>query len=201
MECSELTCENITAWKGLCKRCYQRKRRTDKSVNVMICSVGECDAPAVSRKMCMTHYNAWHRYGDALYRKGIRPKGTGHITKQGYIQVTVNGHVDLEHRLVMEEILGRPLEPDEQVHHKNGIRDDNRPENLELWTRRQPTGQRVTDLVAWAQNIIERYGEEVKNGLILCQFTNIPGIIIRLNLLTSGSTRKSRSRLRMRLVQ
>lgn len=80
------------------------------------------------------------------------------------LRVASNEHL-LEHRVIMAQIIGRDLLPTETVHHKNGVRDDNRPENLELWAKVQPAGQRVRDLLAFAHEIIERYGDIPKRAL------------------------------------
>lgn len=93
-----------------------------------------------------------------------KPPGS-YENKQGYVKLT--GRYDhpnadkqggiLEHRFVMTQILGRPLLEHEEVHHKNGVRNDNRPVNLELWSTSQPKGQRVEDKVEWAREILALY--------------------------------------------
>lgn len=81
----------------------------------------------------------------------------GWINSDGYRVRGHNGRSILEHRLVMQEHLGRDLLPDENVHHINGDRTDNSIKNLELWSTSQPCGQRVVDKIAWAKMILERY--------------------------------------------
>jgi len=85
------------------------------------------------------------------------PKGQ-HMDMAGYVRKYVAGKQVFYHRWLMEQELGRPLTKDESVHHINGNRTDNRIENLELWSRYQPTGQRVADKLAYAREIIALYG-------------------------------------------
>lgn len=87
--------------------------------------------------------------------------------KAGYVMIRVPDHPRagragyvFEHILVMEDVVGRHLVDGENVHHRNGVKDDNRPENLELWLRPHPPGIRASDALAWAATIISRYGGE-----------------------------------------
>lgn len=69
------------------------------------------------------------------------PANTKGVFKLGFRK----NHWMWEHRYVMQQMLGRPLEKNENVHHKNGNRADNRPDNLELWKRAQAIGVRAAD--------------------------------------------------------
>ena len=139
------------------------------------CSVDGCEDKHYMHGFCRGHARRSMREavpGD----KGARPNyGDGHISPHGYRVIRAPGHPNctignkrngkrpnygFEHRIVMANHLGRPLSSDENVHHKNGDKLDNRIENLELWSSSQPSGQRVSDLLSWAHKIIARYQAE-----------------------------------------
>jgi hypothetical protein len=95
------------------------------------------------------------------WRGGITFHKAGYVMRRtpGQPRARQRSPYVFEHILVMEESLGRYLLPDETVHHLNGVKDDNRIENLELWVRPQPSGIRASDAVVWAREILARYGD------------------------------------------
>lgn len=175
MRCSVLGCDRRKSAKGLCAGHYNRVRSTGSigsptfvTPNLKhppLCSISGCSRKYFAKDLCDWHYKqkAANPAKPLSVSRAKAPNGSGYRNSSGYVVRHVNGKTIRDHRLVMEAKLGRPLKPFENVHHLNGIRDDNRPENLELWTKPQPIGQRPEDLVDW---VLENYLDLIEAKLL-----------------------------------
>ena len=172
-QCDAPECDRPAYAKGLCQTHYYRVKRYGRDDLSPIrtwerhadtCSVKGCAKKVHAQGLCGMHLYRLREHGDTGPSHTLKPGGSRFLTTNGYVRVHAPKHPDancdgymLEHRLVMEQKLGRRLTKSESVHHVNGKRADNRPENLELWSKSQPSGQRVDDKVAWAIEILRSY--------------------------------------------
>lgn len=120
-----------------CKRCGKREHK--------------------ARGWCEKCYG-WNKYRKTFVPDGCSKNGKGCLRKDGYRVLQINGKRILEHTYVMSKKLGRDLMKTESVHHKNGVRCDNRIENLEVWSSSHPSGQRVDDKIEWCKEFLLSYG-------------------------------------------
>jgi hypothetical protein len=167
--CEVPGCGRPAHTRKMCKGHYARARKGQpldapwqnaRPYQAVACKAPGCRRASHTAGFCNKHYERVRRHGDpSVYfpKKGIcRYVSGGYV----FVQDPSDGYkYHREHRVVMEAALGRKIRPEEDVHHRNGIRTDSRLENLELWSHSQPRGRRVEDKIAWCLEFLSKYGE------------------------------------------
>lgn len=169
-KCKVADCERTVGRGGSHGMCTAHVSRMRANTNLMepwrgsltggMCPILGCTRTITTKGCCTFHY-ARRRAGipDSHPFKKRRIRKERQKGSDGYMMLLIDGKKVLEHRHVMSEKLERPLFSHETVHHKNGVRSDNRPKNLELWSHSHPYGQRVVDKIQWAIAFLKQYGK------------------------------------------
>ena len=149
--CGKLYERVVKSQRACSVECGNKLKRADRTCTCESCGKAFTRPHGKSQRFCSRRCSMLTR--EARGEGKSLPDGTRRKTTAGYINRKVGSGWMQEHRFIMEQKLGRKLHPRERIHHKNGDRSDNRPENLELWamkgsSKKDPAGQRWHDLIA-----------------------------------------------------
>lgn len=171
--CTVTDCDKEQTGKAEPPLCHSHRHRrhtgnyeaSKRGMRKRPCEFKGCKNNGHSLGLCPAHYQQQRR---GVPLKPLREATGTYINSDGYVVVYVPERSDapkngwmMEHRVVMADFLGRGLYDNENVHHINGKRDDNRLENLELWMSSQPSGQRAQDLYDWALTLTRQYENDM----------------------------------------
>ena len=180
-KCGVQGCDHVYLARSMCRKHYSRWRggksitpgtphMLDGTAQSVFdsCTVLECERLMDGNSIyCNAHTQRIRLHGSLQEERPIIIKGNGrYVDSDGYIVLTADDHPNasrgsiFEHVKVMSASVGRALHKEETVHHRNGIRADNRIENLELWSGSHPRGSRVSDQIIWALEILSLYGKD-----------------------------------------